>query len=216
VLGELGNRADAPTALRAALTDVATKTETLREARDEAAYKKTLRPLTIKEMTAKIKYYEGGGAKGAKTNDPFKGIEGRTAAARTYGQREISELDNIIKEYEGAIKTGKKNSPNNWKTYISDPKYNMYGQQQVVNEARQIKARILTQQQALRQLIPNKERFYSAFISYDPVSSIRNTEISQRLRSIVSEQGGGYAPSDNESPAVSPTAMPDDPTFLMP
>jgi len=216
VLGELGNRADVPTALRAALTDVATKTAGLREARDEAAFKKTMRPLTIEEMQAKIKYYAGGGARGAKTDDPFKGIEGRTAAARTYGQREISELDSIIKEYEGALKVGKKNSPNNWKTYISNPAYNMYGQQQIVNEARQLKAKILTQQQFLRKLIPNKEQFYSAFISFDPVSSIRNTEISNRLRTIVSEQGSGYAPSDNESPAVSPTAMPDDPTFLMP
>ena len=216
VLGELGDRAYAPTALRAALTDVATKTATLREARDEAAFKKTMRPLTIEEMRAKIKYYQSGGARGAKTDDPYKGIEGRTAAARTYGQREISELDSIIKEYEGALNVGKKNNPNKWKEYISNPVYKMYGQQQIVNEARQLKAQILTQQRALRQLIPNKEQFYSAFISFDPVSSIRNTEISQRLRAIVSEQGSGYAPSDNESPAVSPAGMPDDPTFVMP
>ena len=211
MLGQLGNKADVPTALRSALTDFATKGEVLKEARSEAEYKKLLRPLTIKEMKAKINYYNSGGSRSGNAPDPYKGIEGRTRAAQMYGQREISELDNIIKEYEDAIKVGKKNNPNDWKTYVSDPKYKMYGQQQVVNEARAVKAKILTEQRALKKFIPNREQFYSAFISYDPVSSIRNTDISQRLRSIVPQQGGDYIQYDNESPTQNSTPGVDEP-----
>jgi hypothetical protein len=94
MLGQLGNKADVPTALRAALTDVATKTEGLKEARSEAEYKKTLRPLTIKEMKAKIAYYASGGSKSGKTEDPYKGIGGRTYKKKRGGG------DSAIGEYK--------------------------------------------------------------------------------------------------------------------
>jgi hypothetical protein len=216
VLGQLGNQADVPTALRAALTDVATKTAGLREARDEAAYKKTLRPLTINELKAKIEYYKNGGSKSGKTVDPFKGIGGRVSAVNQYGRSELIELDKLIQENEAAIKYTKKTRPNDWGKWLADPATETHKQDQIIQEARQIRAKIMTQQNQLRKLIPDAGQFYSAFISFDPVASVKNSVIASRLRAVVGPQAGDYIPYNNESPEVSPTAMPDDPTFLMP
>ena len=211
MLGQLGNNADVPTALRSALTDVATKTETLKDARSEAEYKKTLRPLTIKEMKAKIAYYASGGSKSGKTEDPFKGIGGRTSAASMYGRSELIELDKLIQENEAALRKTKKDHPDKWSQWANMGGTETNKQQTIVNEARQVRAKIMTQQRALRQLIPNAAQFYSAFISFDPVSSITNSDIAMRLRANVGPQAGDYIPYNNESPTTSPVPGVDEP-----
>ena len=211
MLGQLGNNADVPTALRSALTDVATKTETLKDARSEAEYKKILRPLTIEEMKAKIDYYKSGGSKGNKTEDPFKGIGGRTSAATMYGRSELIELDKLIQENEAALRKTKKDYPDKWGQWANMGGTETNKQQAIVNEARQVRAKIMTQQRALRQLIPNAAQFYSAFISFDPVSSIKNPDIAMRLRANVGPQAGDYIPYNNESPTTSPVPGVDEP-----
>lgn len=211
LLGSIGDKADVPTALRAALTDVATKTAALVEAKDEAAYKKTLRPLTLKELKAKIQYYESGGSRSGKTVDPFKGIGGRTSAVTQFGRGELIELDKLIQENETALRKTKKDYPIKWKEWAGMSSTETYKQQQIVDEARQVRAKILSQQNALRKLIPDPGKFYSAFISYDPVSSIRNPIIASRLRANVGPQAGDYIPYNNESPEVSPTPGIDEP-----
>jgi hypothetical protein len=211
MLGQLGNNADVPTALRSALTDVATKTEALKEARSEAEYKRELRPLTIKEMKAKIAYYASGGSKSGKTEDPFKGIGGRTSAATMYGRSELIELDKLIQENEAALRKTKKDYPDKWGQWANMGGTETNKQQTIVNEARQVRAKIMTQQRALRQLIPNAAQFYSAFISFDPVSSIKNSDIAMRLRANVGPQAGDYIPYNNESPTTSPVPGVDEP-----
>ena len=211
LLGSLGDKADVPTALRSALTDAATKTAGLIEAKEEAAYKKTLRPLTINELKAKINYYNSGGSRSGKTVDPFKGIGGRTSAVTQFGRGELIELDKLIQENETALRKTKKDYPVKWKEWAGNSATETYKQQQIVDEARQVRAKILSQQSSLRQLVPDPGKFYSAFISYDPVSSIRNPIIASRLRANVGPTAGDYIPYNNESPEVSPTPGIDEP-----
>jgi hypothetical protein len=211
LLGSIGDKADVPTALRTALMDAETKKAALVEAKEEAAYKKTYRPLTISELKAKIAYYQSGGSRGNKTVDPFKGIGGRVSAVTQFGRGELIELDKLIQENETALRKTKKDYPVKWKEWAGNSATETYKQQQIVDEARQIRAKILSQQSSLRKLVPDPGKFYSAFISFDPVSSVRNPIIAMRLRANVGPQAGDFIPYNNESPEASPTPGIDDP-----
>ena len=211
ILGQLGNKTKAPTALRAGLTDVAIKTEGLKDARSEAEFKKTLRPLTIDEMTAKIKYYNNGGSRSNQIQNPYKGVAGRVSVSTKYGRSEIIELDKLIKDNTDAIRVTKDKDPKAWRRYMTIPASNTYKQQQIVDEAVQLRAKIMTQQDVLRTLVSDESKFYNAFVSMNPLKAIRNKEIAMKLRAGVGSDYGDNIENNYETPTNSPAGGIDEP-----
>jgi hypothetical protein len=216
VLNSIGKQARVPVAMEQALLDVAVKRQNLTDAKSEAEYKSDLQPLTLEKLRAEVDYYKSGGRR-AQAASPFKGVPQRVSMAQNFGKPEIVELDKIIKEYSDAINNAKVTQAERQK-YTTDPAYKMYGQAQIVKEARSLKAKIMTQRTLLRASAGNEARFMGMIMNFDPIAGVKSQEILNRLYSLP-EIDTMYDPSSSTSGASSRSpasnGVLDDPTFLL-